>query len=83
MAGKSDGDFSIAVSSLATAGVKIIAIGIGSSFDRSQLLALASSSSSAQSVGTFGGLAFTVGSFISLISQGDYKCAFELLIGLE
>ena len=84
LAGKSDGDFSIAVSSLATAGVKIIAaVGISSSFDRSQLLALASSSSSAQSVGTFGGLAFTIGSFTSLISQGDYNCAFELLIGFE
>ena len=83
LAGKSDGDFSIAVSSLATAGVKIIAVGIGSSFDRSQLLALASSSSSAQSVGTFGGLAFTVASFTGLISQGDYNCAFELFLGFE
>lgn len=73
MAGKSDDDFSIAVSSLTTAGVKIIAVGIGALFDRSQLLATAFSSSYVQTTGTFGGLSGIGGSVSGLISQGDYS----------
>lgn len=70
IAGSSTDDVSSAASSLKTAGVKIIAVGMGSSFVQSQLTSMAFSSSYVLTAASYGGLADITGSITSLISQG-------------
>ena len=70
IAGSSTDDVSSAAGSLKTAGVKIIAVGMGSSFVQSQLTSMAFSSSYVLTAALYGGLAGITGSITSLISQG-------------
>ena len=71
MAGKSqETDIANAAGSLKTAGVKIFAIGIGGSFDKSQLSAMAFSSYYVMSAVNFYGAAGIRGSLCTLVSQG-------------
>lgn len=70
IAGSSTDDVSSAAGSLKTAGVKIIAVGMGSSFVQSQLTSMAFSSSSVLTAASYGGLAGITGRITSLISQG-------------
>ena len=77
VAGKSTDDVYNAAGSLATAGVKIIVVGMGGLYDSSQLSAMAVSSSYFLNAATFGGLAGIHGSVTSLISQG--KCTHQII----
>lgn len=70
IAGSSTDDVSSAAGSLKTAGVKIIAVGMGSSFVQSQLTSMAFSSSYVLTAASYGDLAGITGSITSLISQG-------------
>ena len=69
-AGKSVEDVSRSAGSLKTAGVKIIAIGMGGLVDQSQLSAISSSPSNLKSVPSFDGLAGLDKSVSTLVSQG-------------
>ena len=87
IAGSSTDDVSSAASSLKTAGVKIIAVGMGSSFVQSQLTSMAFSSSYVLTAASYGGLAGITGSITSLISQGFWEfvpilyCFFDSNLG--
>ena len=87
IAGSSTDDVSSAASSLKTAGVKIIAVGMGSSFVQSQLTSMAFSSSYVLTAASYGGLAGITGSITSLISQGFFEfvpilyCFFDSNLG--
>lgn len=70
MAGKSSDDVSSGAGSLKTAGVKIIAVGMGGSFDQGQLSSMAFSSSYVVTASSFSGLAGIKGQVTTLISQG-------------
>lgn len=70
MAGESSGDVRNAAQVLKTAGVKMISIGVGNSFDRSQLSAI--SSPHVLTTGTFGGLPGVSESVCSLVSRGTF-----------
>ncbi|KAJ7385793.1 hypothetical protein OS493_013827 [Desmophyllum pertusum] len=70
MAGKSqETDIGNAAGSLKTAGVKIVVVGMGGSFDKSQISALSSSSSHVLTAASFNGLAAISGSLSTLVSQ--------------
>lgn len=73
MAGKSSDDVSSSAGSLKSASVKIIAVGMGGSFDQAQLTSMAFSSSYVLTAASFSGLAGISGSLITLISQGTCK----------
>lgn len=74
MAGKSPGDVSTAAESLKTvAGVQIITVGMGGSFDQSQLSDIAYNPSHFLSTASFDGLAGINRSLCTLISQGICK----------
>lgn len=70
MAGSSSDDVASAAGSLKSAGVKIIAVGMGGSFVQSQLTAMAVSSSYVLTATSYSGLAGITGSITGLISQG-------------
>ena len=70
MAGKSSDDVSSGAGSLKSAGVKIIAIGMGGSFDQAQLSSMAFSSSYVLTVASYSGFASMTGQLTALISQG-------------
>lgn len=70
MAGSSSDDVAGAAGSLKSAGVKIIAVGMGGSFIQSQLVAMAFSSSYVLTATSYSGLAGITGSITGLISQG-------------
>ena len=69
MAGSSSDDVASAAGTLKSAGVKIIAVGMGGSFVQSQLVAMAFSSSYVMTA-SYDGLAGISGSITSLVSQG-------------
>lgn len=72
VAGESHYDVSTVASSLKTTSrVKIIAVGVGASFDQFDLSAMASSSSYILTVGTTGNLPSLTGSLSSLIMDGN------------
>lgn len=73
MAGKSSDVVSTAALSLKTVGVKILAVGMGGSFDQSQLSNMAFTSSYVQKAATFGDLKSMSGNLVTLISQGMCK----------
>ena len=73
MAGKSSDDVSSSAGSLKSASVKIIAVGMGGSFDQAQLTSMAFSSSYVLTAASFSGLAGISGSLTTLISQGTCK----------
>ncbi|KAJ7385795.1 hypothetical protein OS493_013829 [Desmophyllum pertusum] len=80
VAGKSTDEVYNAAGSLATAGVKIIVVGMGALYDSSQLSAMAVSSSYVLNAASFSGLAGIHGSVTILLSQGThYKLNFHLL----
>ena len=70
--GKSVDDISNAADSLKTTGVKIIAIGIGGTPDKSQLTALTSSPSQALTTPSVDGLTGITPTVTSQVSQGMY-----------
>ena len=74
MAGSSSDDVTSAAESLRSAGVKVIAVGIGSSFVQSQLTAMAFSPSYVQTATSYSGLSGISGSITGLISQGTIRC---------
>lgn len=72
VAGEAHYDVSNVASSLKTASrVKIIAVGVGATFDQFDLSAMASSSSYILTVGTIGNLPSLTGSLSSLIMNGN------------
>lgn len=75
MAGSSSDDVASAAGSLKSAGVKIIAVGMGGSFVQSQLIAMAFSSSYVLTA-SYDGLAGISGSITSLVSQGTSSRQF-------
>lgn len=77
MAGKSSGEVSGAASSLKTDGIKIIAVGMGGSFDRSQLLAMAFSSSYVLSTTPIIGLPSIAGQVVNTVSEGTCGTVFS------
>jgi len=74
MAGSSSDDVAGAAESLKSAGVKMIAVGMGSSFVQSQLTAVAFSSYYVQTTTSYSGLAGISGSITDLISKGTIRC---------
>ena len=70
MAGKSAQNVSRSAESLKTAGVKIIAIGMGGSVDKSELSTMAFSSSNVKTVASFAGLGQLDKVVSPLVSQG-------------
>ena len=87
IAGSSSDDVASAAGSLKSAGVKIIAVGMGGSFVQSQLAAMAFSSSYVLTATSYSGLAGITGSITGLISQGTMsgQCLrrFHFLIMLK
>ena len=69
MAGKSTDDVSNVAESLKSSGVKIFCLGMGSAFDRTQLLAMASSESYIQIQADYNQLTSLSGVFLSLFGQ--------------
>ena len=70
MTGKSAQNVSRSAGSLKTAGVKIIAIGMGGSVDKSELSTMAFSSSNVKTVASFAGLRKLDKVVSPLVSQG-------------
>lgn len=70
IAGKSPQDVSSSAAALKTDGIKIIAIGMGSSADKSQLSAMAFSPSYVLTAALFSGLPGISGSVSNIVSQG-------------
>lgn len=72
MAGRAQEDLGIkdAADALNQVGVKIIAVGMGSSFDRAQLQSMAFATSYVLNTSSFGGFASITEKVIGLVSQG-------------
>lgn len=78
MSGKSSGEVSSAASSLKTDGIKIIAVGRGDSFDRSQLFAMAYASSFVQTTTPVIGLPSIAGAVVNRVSEGTCDTIFSI-----
>ena len=80
LAGKSTDDMSSVARSLKKMGVKIIAVGMGASFDQSQLSSVASSSSFLLTAASYSVLTSISGRLSSLASQGN-NSVFSIVFG--
>lgn len=80
IAGKSSDGVTSGAGSLKSAGVKIIAVGMGGSFDQGQLSSMAYSSSYVLTAASFSGLTGISGQLTTLISQGIRGCKVSKLI---
>ena len=77
MAGSSSDDVASAAGTLKSAGVKIIAVGMGGSFVQSQLTAMAFSPSYVQTTSSYSGLAGKSADITNLVSQGTMSSQFS------
>ena len=82
MAGKSTDDVSAAAGALKGMKVTMIAVGMGGSFDQSQLTTIASSSSYVLTATSFSGLSGISSSLISMASSGKNAIMFSDLYSL-
>ena len=73
MAGEAAQEVSSSAGALKTAGIKIIAVGMGDSFDKSQLSAMAFSPSYVLTAASFNGLPGIGESVSTIVSQGTYN----------
>ena len=73
MAGKSTDSVTSSASALKQIGIKILCLGMGDSFDKEQMTAMASSSEYSLSVSSFAELSGFSQQFISLISTGKHR----------
>ena len=69
IAGKSTDDVSGVAASLKSSGVKIFCLGMGSSFDKNQLLAMATAESYVQMAADYSQLALLSSHFVSIVGQ--------------